>query len=101
MIPCLFRPRGCGAGIHPREQPGKPDACLLRKREDTQKHPSVKQRKEITMDPKKEQSYADAIPDDEQEVPAYEQTYRDGSLQNECWAGDGYQHKNREREYEE
>ena len=53
------------------------------------------------MDPKKEQSYADAIPDDEQEVPAYEQTYRDGSLQNECWAGDGYQHKNREREYEE
>ena len=53
------------------------------------------------MDPKKEQSYADAIPDDEQDTSDYEQTYRDGSLQNEYWAGDGYLHKNREREYEE
>ena len=42
------------------------------------------------MDPKKEQAYADEIPDEEQETPTYEQTYRDGSLQNECWSGDGY-----------
>ena len=50
------------------------------------------------MDPKKEQSYADVIPDDEQEVPAYEQTYRDGSLQNECWSEAGYTSRERDRE---
>ncbi len=53
------------------------------------------------MNPKKEQDYADVIPDEEQEVPAYEQTYRDGSLQNECWAGGSYQSKNSEREYDD
>lgn len=42
------------------------------------------------MDPKKEREYADEIPDDEEtERPeADERTYRDGSLQNECWTGD-------------
>lgn len=42
------------------------------------------------MDPKKEREYADEIPDDEEtERPeADERTYRDGSMQNECWAGD-------------
>lgn len=55
----------------------------------------------IAMNPKKEQDYADVIPDEEQEVPAYEQTYRDGSLQNECWAGGNYQSKNSEREYDD
>ncbi len=39
------------------------------------------------MDPKKEEQWADEIPDDEQERPdEYEQTYRDGSTKNECWA---------------
>ena len=42
------------------------------------------------MDPKKEREYEDEIPDDEEtERPENdERTYRDGSLQNECWAGD-------------
>ena len=40
-------------------------------------------------DPKKELDYTDAIPDDEEtERPEYEPTYRDGSAQNECWAGE-------------
>ena len=41
------------------------------------------------MDPKeiKSQEWADAIPDDEDQEPDdYEQTYRDGSAKNECWA---------------
>ena len=42
------------------------------------------------MDPKREREYADEIPDDEEtERPeANERTYRDGSVQHECWAGD-------------
>ena len=38
------------------------------------------------MDPEKEREYADVIPDDEETDNAYEPTYRDGSVQNECWA---------------
>ena len=42
------------------------------------------------MDAKKEQEYADEIPDDEEtERPEpYEQTYRDETAQNECWAAE-------------
>ncbi len=40
--------------------------------------------------PRKEQEWADQIPDDEEETDAAEPTYRDGSVQNECWAEDGY-----------
>ena len=44
------------------------------------------------IDPKTEKKatdWADEIPDPEDEQPeAYEKTYRDGSAQNECWAGD-------------
>ena len=29
--------------------------------------------------------WADAIPDDADQDNAYEATYRDGSLRNECW----------------
>ena len=39
---------------------------------------------------KKEEQWADEIPDPENE-PAeteYEETYRDGSLKNECWNDD-------------
>ena len=46
------------------------------------------------MDPKKEQQWADQIidPDEEtdEETDETEPTYRDGSVQNECWAGDSY-----------
>ena len=44
----------------------------------------------MKMDPKKEREYADEIPEDEEtEGPeAYEETYRDGSAVNECWAQD-------------
>ena len=43
----------------------------------------------MNTDPKKEQEYADEIPDDEEETRSpYEPTYRDGSAQNECWAAD-------------
>ena len=45
---------------------------------------------------KKEREWADREPDEE--LPAYERTYRDGSLQNECWSEKGY--TSREREYE-
>jgi hypothetical protein len=45
---------------------------------------------------KKEREWADREPDEE--TPAYERTYRDGSLQNECWSEKGY--TSREREYE-
>ena len=42
------------------------------------------------MDPNKEMEYTDDIPDEdeEEEEASYEPTYRDGSLQNECWAGE-------------
>ncbi len=42
------------------------------------------------MDPneKKDQEWADEIPDEEDEPSSYEETYRDGSLKNECWSGD-------------
>ena len=42
------------------------------------------------MDPNKEMEYTDDIPDEEEEEEeeSYEPTYRDGSLQNECWAGE-------------
>ena len=46
------------------------------------------EREEISMDPKKEQEYADEIPDEEEADTSYEPTYRDGSAQNECWAAD-------------
>ena len=39
-------------------------------------------------DPKKEQEWADEIPDEEERNDEYEPVYRDGSAQNECWAGD-------------
>ena len=39
-------------------------------------------------DPKKEREWADEIPDEEEQEPKYEPTYRDGSARNECWAGD-------------
>jgi putative endonuclease len=44
------------------------------------------------MDPKKEKEYADEIPEDEEEREddAYEPVYRDGSVRNECWAGNEY-----------
>lgn len=47
-------------------------------------------RRNVIMDPKKELDYSDSIPDDEEtERPEpYELTYRDGSAQNECWAGE-------------
>ena len=49
-----------------------------------------KEQEALAMDPKKEREYADEIPDDEEtERPeANDRTYRDGSLQNECWAGE-------------
>lgn len=39
---------------------------------------------------KQETEWADEIPDDEEtERPEpYEETYRDGSAKNECWAGE-------------
>lgn len=39
-------------------------------------------------DPKKELDYTDDVPDDEEAPSPYEPTYRDGSTQNECWAGE-------------
>ena len=34
-----------------------------------------------------EKEWSDAIPDEEEERPEpYEETYRDGSAKNECWA---------------
>lgn len=42
-------------------------------------------------DPKKEQkeqTWADRIPDPEDQPDEYEQTYRDGSAANECWNPD-------------
>ena len=45
---------------------------------------------ELMMDPKtnkKEEQWADEIPDPETEMPEeYEETYRDGSAKNECWS---------------
>ena len=38
----------------------------------------------------KEQAWADELPDPEEETNETEPTYRDGSVQNECWAEDGY-----------
>ena len=42
------------------------------------------------LDPKnnkKEEQWADEIPDPETEMPdEYEETYRDGSAKNECWS---------------
>ena len=35
---------------------------------------------------KKEQEWADRLPDEEDAGPEYEPTYRDGSMVNECWA---------------
>ena len=40
------------------------------------------------MDPKKELEYTDEIPEEDEEDASYEETYRDGSARNECWAGD-------------
>ena len=44
------------------------------------------------IDPKEEQKseeWADSIPDPDEERPEpYEETYRDGSARNECWAGE-------------
>ena len=44
----------------------------------------------MMMDPKtnkKEEQWADEIPDPETEMPdEYEETYRDGSAKNECWS---------------
>ena len=35
----------------------------------------------------KEKEWSDTIPDEEEEYPeSDERTYRDGSVQNECWA---------------
>lgn len=45
---------------------------------------------------KKEREWADREPDEE--LPAYEHTYRDGSLQNECWSEKGYTFRERDRE---
>ena len=39
------------------------------------------------LNDKLEQEWNDEIPDDEEERPEpYEETYRDGSTKNECWA---------------
>lgn len=41
---------------------------------------------ERSMD-KREKEYNDSIPDPEEEIPENdEETYRDGSVKNECWA---------------
>jgi len=40
------------------------------------------------MDPKKEQEYADEIPDEDELPEPYEKTYRDGNAQNECWGAE-------------
>ncbi len=40
--------------------------------------------------PQKEQKWADQVSDDEAETDVAEPTYRDGSVQHECWAEDGY-----------
>ena len=37
-------------------------------------------------------------PEPDEETPAYERTYRDGSLQNECWSEKGYTFRERDRE---
>ena len=38
-------------------------------------------------DEKQEQEWDDEIPDEEEFLPEpYEETYRDGSAKNECWA---------------
>ena len=34
---------------------------------------------------KKEQEWADRLPDTEEQPEEYEETYRDGSMKNECW----------------
>ncbi len=37
-----------------------------------------------------EKDWSDEIPDDEEERPdPYEETYRDGSMKNECWPDRG------------
>ena len=41
------------------------------------------------MGPKEEQEWADAMPDEDGRDDC-EPTYRDGSVQNECWAEPGY-----------
>ncbi len=50
------------------------------------------------MDPKKEQQWADRIVDPDNDADAEEPTYRDGSVQHECWAGNGYTRNTREEE---
>ena len=40
--------------------------------------------------PQKELEWADQLSDDEEETDAAEPTYRDGSVQHECWTEDGY-----------
>ena len=40
------------------------------------------------MSERKEKDWQDAIPDEEDEQEEYEETYRDGSAKNECWAED-------------
>ena len=42
------------------------------------------------MNPDKSREWADNIVDGDEETGEYEPTYRDGSAQNECWAGEGY-----------
>ena len=37
---------------------------------------------------RKAEDYADDDPDDASKPAPYEQTYRDGSLKNECWRSD-------------
>ena len=47
----------------------------------------------MTMDPKKDLQWADQIIDPDVETDGIddtEPTYRDGSVQNECWAEEGY-----------
>ena len=37
----------------------------------------------------REKKWSDEIPDDEEDRPEpYEETYRDGSVKNECWEND-------------
>lgn len=44
-------------------------------------------RRRETDDPRTERDWADRIhdPEDDDEAAPYEQTYRDGSMKNECW----------------
>ncbi|MBQ7183651.1 MAG: hypothetical protein IJR97_06655 [Clostridia bacterium] len=62
-------------------------------------------RKTPVKDPRRSQrremEWADRIPDEEEERRGpMEETYRDGSLKNECWDGGIYEREHQDRRYD-